>query len=139
MTRQDLPQVLAIEAASFPLPFSENLFHMELNLDIAHLLVVKEAELVMGYLDFWHLENEIHVINIAVHPERRQEGVGSYLMEFLVQYGREHRATQIFLDVRESNQAAIRLYQKFGFLKIDRRKGYYQNNNEDALVMERRL
>jgi len=64
MSRDDLSQVLAIEKVSFPLPFSQNLFHMELDLNIAHMLVADEGEAILGYLDFWHVDRELHVINI---------------------------------------------------------------------------
>ncbi len=139
MTRDDLPQVLVIEKASFPLPFSENLFHMELDLNIAHMMVAVSGEQVLGYLDFWHVDSELHVINIAVGVEARQQGIGSRLLDYLLAYGEEHSADRSYLDVRESNQAAIGLYEKFGFERIDVRKGYYQDNEEDALVMQLKL
>lgn len=136
MARGDLPQVMAIERVSFPLPFSENLFQMELGLQIAHLMVAKEQGRVVGYLDFWHVDHEMHVINIAVHPDRRRQGIGTLMMQYLLDYRDRHGAEQIYLDVRKSNHAAIALYKRFGFRKIDVRKGYYQDNEEDALVME---
>lgn len=139
MTREDLPEVLAIERASFPLPFSEKLFQMELKLNIAHLLVATQDDEVKGYLDFWHVDTEMHVINIGVSPSSRQLGIGSLLMEYLIDYGKQHKVEHIFLDVRESNKAAIGLYLKFGFEQIDVRKGYYHDNQEDALVMARKL
>ena len=139
MRSEDLSQVLAIERVSFPLPFSEKLFLMELDLNIAHLLVAKQADEVKGYLDFWHVDREMHVINIGVSPSSRQFGIGSLLMGYLIAYGERNKADHIFLDVRESNQAAIGLYNKYGFKQIDVRKGYYQDNEEDALVMERKL
>lgn len=135
MTHKDLPQVLAIEHVSFPLPFSENLFHMELDLNIAHMMVAKSGNDVKGYLDFWHINGEMHVISIAIHPNARKQGIGTQLMNYAIEYGKNNRAKQIYLDVRESNSAAIKLYEKFGFEKIDIRKGYYQDNEEDALVM----
>ena len=139
MTRDDLPQVLVIEKASFPLPYSENLFHMELDLNSAHMMVAVSGDLVLGYLDFWHVDSELHVINIAVGLKARQQGIGSRLLHYLVTYGGEHSADRIYLDVRESNQAAVGLYEKFGFEQIDVRKGYYQDNEEDALVMQLKL
>ena len=139
MKREDLPQVLEIERVSFPLPFSENLFHMELDLNTAHMMVAKTGETILGYLDFWHVDSEMHVINIAVGPQSRQQGVGHALMTYLVDYGCCQQVSRIFLDVRESNQAAIKLYQKLGFEQIDVRKGYYQDTEEDALVMQRKL
>jgi ribosomal-protein-alanine N-acetyltransferase len=139
MTREDLPQVLEIERVSFPLPFSENLFHMELDLNSAHMMVAKLGDEVRGYLDFWHIDNEMHVINIAVSPRSRREGIGSQLMRYLAEFGNRKQAELIYLDVRESNVAAINLYKKCGFEQIDIRKGYYQDNEEDALVMELKL
>ncbi len=139
MSESDLPQVLAIEQVSFPLPYSKNLFLMELNLNIAHLVVACEGETILGYMDFWHVDTELTVINVAVHPQSRGLGVGSYLMEYLIKYGTEYKVEQVFLDVRESNTAAIALYKKFGLKPIDVRRGYYQDNEEDALVMELKL
>ena len=137
MRREDLAQVLAIERESFPLPFSENLFHMELGLNIAHMLVAVEGEVVYGYVDFWHVDNEMHIINIAVAPVKRGQGIGSFLMESVVSYAQEHKVDHIYLDVRESNYRAIALYRRYGFEQVDIRKGYYQDNEEDALVMVR--
>lgn len=137
MTREDLPQVLAIERESFPLPFSENLFHMEMGLNIAHMLVAKAGGAVCGYIDYWHVDSEMHVINIAVAPKQRGHGVGGIMMQHLIDYSSQHKVEKIFLDVRESNKAAIGLYKRFGFEQIDVRKGYYEDNEEDALVMVR--
>ena len=139
MVRDDLPQVLAIEQVSFPLPYSENLFLMELDLNSAYLLVAKQADEVKGYLDFWHVDTELHVINIAVSPKTRGQGIGSRLMSYLVDYARQKQADRIYLDVRESNQSAINLYKRFGFKQTDVRKGYYQDTEEDALVMQLKL
>ena len=139
MSSKDLPEVLAIEQQSFPLPYSENLFRMELELKIAHLFVARQQQEILGYLDFWHVSREMNVISIATHPAARRRGVGAHLMTHLVNYGRTQQVEQIFLDVRESNQAAIALYKKFGFQAIDIRKGYYQDNEENALVMELKL
>lgn len=139
MCREDLPQVLAIERESFPLPFSENLFHMELGLNIAHMLVAVEGETVCGYVDFWHVDNEMHVINIAVDQKLRGRGIGAILMDSVLNYAQEQSVDHIYLDVRESNYRAIALYRRFGFEQVDVRKGYYQDNQEDALVMVRNL
>lgn len=135
MTQGDLPQVLAIEEASFPRPFSQKLFETELQLSIAHLYVAKEETGLVGYIDFWDAGAEIHLINIAVHPERRHQGIGARLMERLLDYASQNRVGEIYLDVRVSNKTAIALYAKFGFKEISVRKGYYQDNNEDALLM----
>jgi len=102
MTREDLPMVMAIERESFPLPFSENLFHMEMGLNIAHMLVAKAGGDIFGYMDYWHVDAEMHVINIAVATQQRKRGVGGMMMEYLIDYGSQHKVERIFLDVRES-------------------------------------
>ena len=135
MTPEHLPEVLAIEKVSFPLPFSENLFQMELHLSVAHMMVGCDGKKVVGYFDFWHIAPEIHLINIAVHPEYRQQGVGSQFMNAMIQYGRAHQVKEIYLDVRESNWRAMRLYEKFHFKPVAVRDAYYQDNKENAIVM----
>lgn len=141
MTLEDLPDVLKIEQVSFPLPFSQTLFQTELKLDIAHLYVAKERSSatpsLIGYIDFWDIGSEIHLINIATHPDWRRKGVGGALLDFLIKYAHRHRTEEITLDVRPSNTAAVSLYEKFGFKEIGRRKKYYQDNDEDAIVMRR--
>ncbi|MBI1908791.1 MAG: ribosomal protein S18-alanine N-acetyltransferase [Deltaproteobacteria bacterium] len=135
MVRSDLSQVILIEKDSFALPYSESLFQMELNLSIAHLYAAKQGERIVGYIDFWHVTDEIHLINTAVHPGDRRRGIGSLLISFLIDYAKRVKARQIYLDVRRSNAPAIGLYKKFGFDQVGLRKGYYRDNNEDALVM----
>lgn len=138
MTAEDLPAVLAIENVSFPTPFTENLFRMELDLDVAHLYVARTSPAeknIVGYVDFWRVGSEIHVITIAVVPSFRRRGIGSVLIDFVLDDARKNRIEQISLDVRPSNEAAIALYRRYGFAEIGRRKGYYQDNNEDALVL----
>ncbi len=135
----DLNEILKIEQVSFRNPFTENLFAMELKLDIAHLDVAKCDGRVVGYIDFWHVGPEIHLINIAVAPDFRRRHVGSVLMEYLVNTARQRRCEEIYLDVRVSNAGAIALYEKYGFLRDAIRKEYYRDNREDAIVMRLRL
>lgn len=140
MTLEDLSEVLSIEEASFPRPFSRKLFETELQLAIAHLYSAKQEGRLVGYIDFWDSGREIHLINVAVDPNKRHLGVGTRLMEALIDYakpesGKHKRTKEIYLDVRVSNRPAIALYTKFGFKEVSIRKGYYQDNNEDALLM----
>lgn len=136
-SREDLGEILAIEQASFPNPFTRDLFEVELRLKIAHLLVLKRGETVVGYMDFWHVADEMHLINIAVHPEKRRQGIATLLMDHLIAYAQEKGVRVIFLDVRVSNGSAIALYEKYGFKSAGVRKGYYKDNQEDAVVMKR--
>ena len=136
MTPEDLPQILAIEEVSFPVPFSENLFHMELNLSVAHMFVgVVDREKIVGYFDFWHIGPEIHLINIAVAPTYRQQGVGGQFMQSMMDFAKKHEVKEFYLDVRESNHKAIQLYERFGFQSMAIRDAYYTDNKENAIVM----
>ena len=135
MKEEDLPAVLAIENVSFATPFTENLFRMELNLNVAHLCVARKNGVVLGYIDYWRVGPEVHLITIAVQPESRKHKIGSILVEFMLDDARKNSAEQVSLDVRSSNDAAISLYHKFGFQKTGLRKAYYRDNNEDALVL----
>lgn len=140
MTLEDLPQVMAIENASFTKPFSENLFRMELNLDVARLYVARKPEdpqpaRLVAYIDYWLVAKEIHLITLAVHPEMRKQGIGSLLVDFMLKEGEKAGVDHVTLDVRPSNKAAIALYRKFGFVESGLRKRYYQDNQEDALIL----
>lgn len=138
-TLRDLEPILEIEKKSFRNPFTRNLFEMEFRLEIAHLQVARLAGEVVGYIDFWHLTDEIHLINIAVHPDVRRQGVATALLNFMIGYADQHQVRQITLDVRVSNEAAIALYRRYRFETLSVRKRYYQDNDEDALVMALRL
>lgn len=135
MKAEDLPAVLAIENVSFATPFTENLFRMELDLNVAHLYVARKDGAVVGYIDYWRVGPEVHLITVAVHPDWRKHKIGSTLVEFMLEDAQKNSVEQISLDVRPSNEAAISLYRKFGFQKTGLRKGYYRDNNEDALVL----
>jgi ribosomal-protein-alanine N-acetyltransferase len=135
MKESDLPAVLAIENVSFPTPFTESLFRMELNLNVAHLYVAKKESRIVGYVDFWRVGPEMHLITIAVHPEFRKLHIGSALVEFMIDNAKTHRVEHISLDVRPSNGSGMALYEKYGFRQTGLRKGYYQDNQEDALVL----
>ncbi|QQR80304.1 MAG: ribosomal protein S18-alanine N-acetyltransferase [Deltaproteobacteria bacterium] len=115
MTEKDLPEVLAIEQASFPMPFSENMFRTELLLDVASLWVVKIEERVAGYLDYWKVADEMHVITIAVHQEFKRKNIASKLLEHMIHDARHRKVSFISLDVRVSNTPALHLYNKYGF------------------------
>ena len=135
-TAGQIDAILKIERASFPNPFSRELFVTELKLSMAHLHVAMRAGEVVGYIDFWEVGPELHLINIAVRPELRRQGIGSAMMEFLLRYA-QRKAFEIYLDVRASNAGAIALYERFGFKPSGVRKGYYRDNGEDAVVMTR--
>jgi ribosomal-protein-alanine N-acetyltransferase len=135
MKETDLADVLAIEQASFPTPFTLNLFRMELNLNVAHLFVARKQQKIVGYIDFWRVGPEAHLITIGVDPKARKHGVGSKLVAFMLEDVKRNRVESVSLDVRPTNAAALKLYEKFGFRQVGVRKKYYQDNDEDALVL----
>lgn len=139
MQAEDIDRVLKIEQASFPQPYSRELFEEELLLDLAHPSVMKMGEMLVGFMDYWIIKDEMHLITIAVDPSYRRLGLGSRLITFLLDESIKKQVKKIFLDVRKSNQAAIALYEKFGFEKMAIRKKYYSDNDEDAIVMEKKF
>ncbi|MBL7684652.1 MAG: ribosomal protein S18-alanine N-acetyltransferase [Deltaproteobacteria bacterium] len=139
MRWEDLDVVLSIAQQSFPQPYSREMFLEEMSLDIAHPMVLKIRQKIIGLLDYWIVQDEIHLITIAIDPQYRQKGFGSLLMGHLETVAIEKQIRKIFLDVRKSNESAIQLYEKFGYLRVGSRKKYYTDNDEDALVMEKKI
>ncbi|MBF0528161.1 MAG: ribosomal protein S18-alanine N-acetyltransferase [Deltaproteobacteria bacterium] len=139
MTTTDLECILAIERGSFPHPWTKDGFMTELNRRPARCLVLLYDRAVCGYLIFWWLPPEMHLLNIAVHPSHRQQGLGRFLIKYMLDYGRETGIHEVFLEVRPSNTAARRLYESLGFSAIGIRKNYYSEEHEDAIVMTCRL
>ncbi len=139
MEREDIDRVLKIEQASFSQPYSRDLFEEELVLDLAHPCVMKTSDMVVGFMDYWVVRDEAHLITIAIDPSYRKLGLATQFMEYLLKDCAEKKVRKIYLDVRKSNVAAITLYEKFAFQKISVRKKYYSDNSEDAIVMEKRF
>jgi ribosomal-protein-alanine N-acetyltransferase len=148
MGTADLEAVLEIERASFRTPWSRQAFLHELERNrVAGLWVARgershqaaERTPVVGYLCLWAVADEVHVTNLAVHPARRGEGVGRLLLGTLLARHRALGARRAFLEVRPANAEARRLYQGLGFKEVGRRRGYYVDTGEDALLLEARL
>ena len=136
MQESDLPMVHAIEVLSFPTPWSmESLYKEIAENPAARYLVLSQDDEVIAYAGVWLLLDEGHITNLAVHPKHRRKGLASAILAALLRlcccYG-VHAAT---LEVRPSNQAAIKLYESFGFTVTGLRKGYYTDTKEDALLM----
>lgn len=136
MQLDDLPQVLEIERLSFPTPWSERAFRGELTVNsYAHYLVAELGERVVGYGGMWVIVDEAHVTNIAVHPRHRRSGIGRLLLKALLEQAADRGCDRVTLEVRKSNRPAQHLYQSYGFVPRGIRRGYYTDNNEDAIVM----
>src|SRR5688572_32117991 len=140
MTLDDLDEVLAIEKLSFHTPWSRAAFRYELTQNrVARSLVARAGSEIAGYLCLWEIGHEIHITNLAVHPRWRGQGLARALLHAMLEDGRARGVTLAFLEVRPSNTEALGLYESLGFSVIGRRKGYYFDTGEDALVMETRL
>jgi ribosomal-protein-alanine N-acetyltransferase len=135
MYPEDLEQVLAIERVSFPRPWNRSSFLSELDRPPAVCLVLRDGAMIAGYLVFWLIDIEIHMLNIAIRPEMRGKGLGLFLLKYMLDYGRETGAQKVYLEVRPSNLTAQKLYRRAGFVLSGRRKNYYAEEGEDALLM----
>ena len=131
--------ILEIERTSFPLPWDSNSFSMEVGRSISHLWVSVTDEVLVGYICFWIFANEIHLMNVAVHPEWREKGLGEGLLCKMIEVGVCRGAKSAWLEVRPSNLAAISLYEKAGFNEVGLRPRYYKETNEDAIIMSLHL
>lgn len=132
---KDLPRVLRIERESFPAPWSAAMFALELTRADSLCLVGEADGEIVGYVVCSQLDLDWHLMNIAVPPPCRGRGIAKALMtSLLAELGNEARMT---LEVRPSNQAAIALYESFGFMLAGRRTRYYADTGEDALIMWR--
>ncbi len=138
LSEKDLPEIMEIESMSFTSPWSENLFRQELRNERVEVMGARFLNHLLGYVVLWHGFRETHIMNIAVHPHFRRRGIGSMLLEYAINRARM-KSDVLLLEVRVSNVPAIQLYKRYGFLPIGLRRKYYSDNNEDALVMMKRL
>jgi ribosomal-protein-alanine N-acetyltransferase len=139
MRKEDLDQVLVIEQISFTMPWSRNLFLSEFrNAPVSLMLVARstsEPEAIIGYIVCWIVADELHILNLATEPARRRKGTARLLVLAALKYGFERNVRRAFLEVRASNEAALNLYEGFGFVRSMVRRGYYDLPVEDAVVM----
>ena len=138
MTEFDLDAVLAIEQASFPAPWRRDHFLHELAAPHSFPFVARADGAVVGYVCLQSLFEEAQILNIAVEPQQRGRGIARMLMGHVFAVARDQGAEFMALEVRESNVAAITLYERFGFCRTGQRKGYYEGK-EDAVLMEKAL
>jgi ribosomal-protein-alanine N-acetyltransferase len=137
MLASDLAAVQHIAAVCFPVPWTRDEFEKELLRDYSMLRVLRPSlrDPVCAFANYWHVSDEIQLMNVATLPESRRQGHGSALLQDLVQNARDRRAQLITLEVRRGNVSARALYRKFGFVEQGIRQQYYSDNGEDALVM----
>lgn len=143
MTSGDLKTVSEIEAVSNPEPWTYNDFEDSLAKEdgTTILLVAEEESVVIGYLVLYTAAGESEIVTIAVSPSARRRGVGLELIEKAIAFSKESSLyiEEINLEVRFSNEPAIKLYEKLGFETVGKRPNFYRNPKEDALLMKRIL
>ncbi len=136
MTLKDLEQVVAIDQVSFSLPWPARSFQFELTDNAASRSWVVDLDgRVIAMLVGWFIVDELHVATIAIHPEFRSQGLGKSILLHALCSAKEEGAVKAFLEVRESNEVAQKMYRNFGFVEDGRRPGYYKDNGEDAILM----
>ncbi len=133
----DLPQVIAIERRAFTTPWSLAMFVLELSKPTGICLAALLDGRIVGYVVCSRYVDDWHVMNIAVDPNLRRQGIASTLLESLFAQA-DGPGEQYTLEVRPSNVSAIGLYERFGFYTAGKRRGYYHDNREDALIMWRK-
>jgi len=156
MRLEDIPQVIGVDALSFPSPWSPASYTFEIvNNSTSHMIVLEmqrqaspgwrrmwqrlggqpEPTVIVGYAGMWNIGGEAHISTIAVHPNWRRQGLGEALLNGLLTRAAALNSEYSVLEVRVSNQSAQALYDKYGYEIVGDRKGYYRDNNEDAYLM----
>ncbi|MBI3812303.1 MAG: ribosomal protein S18-alanine N-acetyltransferase [Nitrospirae bacterium] len=138
MTPGDLDEVMPVEEVSYAIPWKRPMFEAELHGNpFARLFTARDSEqnALLGYVCFWMVFDELHLLNLSVRPDRRRIGIGEELARWTLSWARENGARLATLEVRASNEAAKRLYEKLGFKVVAVRQGYYREPKEDAVIM----
>jgi [ribosomal protein S18]-alanine N-acetyltransferase len=144
MRETDVASVAALEALSFPTATTdvgptkerEGRLREELARPWSHAWVVRDAsDRAIAFLLVWHVADEIHVLNVATHPSHRRRGIGRSLVDATIEFARAKKATHVRLEVRRSNESALRMYRPAGFFVVAIRKSYYPDG-EDAIDMD---
>lgn len=135
MNKSHIDGIMEIEKDSFAIPWSRASVEKELRNNLAIYTVVKENDKVVGYGGMWHVVNEGHITNIAVHKDYRRKGIGNIIVNKLIEIAEEKEMIGLTLEVRKSNVPALELYRKNGFKLEGIRPEYYEDNKEDAYIM----
>ena len=137
MRQEHVAQVAELEKLCFRDPWSENSVASELNNPLSLWLVAVDGERVAGYVGSQTVMEESDMMNVAVHPDYRKQGIATALIVGLVEELRKRGSRCLTLEVRASNETAISVYRKLDFQEVGRRKNYYRNPREDALIMRK--
>lgn len=135
-----IDEIYEIENSSFSIPWSKQIFYEMSEVPwIRFYTAIENDNNVIGYGGLNHILDEGQIINIAVHPDYRQMGIGDMLMHKMIDYAENNDIAVLTLEVRESNIIARKLYEKYGFRKVGIRKKYYTHPNEDAVLMNKNI
>lgn len=140
MTAGDLPAVIEIEKIAFKHPWSPELLRRELSHEWSTILLAEELApdaryRLLGFLIYWIVHDELHILNIATAPDHRRRGVARAVLAVALAHGRARRCTLATLEVRRNNEGALNLYRSFRFRAVGIRPNYYVDEGEDAIVM----
>lgn len=135
MQLADVEQVAALDEKCFPTPWSESAYITEVHNHSAYYVVARLGEKVVGYAGAWLIMDESHITTIGVDPKYQRQGIGERLLANLLREAIRRGIERSTLEVRKFNHVAQRLYRKYGFHAVAVRKGYYTDNNEDAIIM----
>ena len=140
MQLRHIPEILGIERELFPAPWSDGMFLQEVEETWLSRSFVGEVDgVVAAYIVAWLMRDEVHILNLAVARAHQRQGIARRLLVYMTDVAREAGCRILTLEVRVSNMPARILYQSMGFAPVGVRRRYYHDNNEDALVMTRRL
>lgn len=139
MRQLDLSRVMQIELECFTMPWSEATFRGLLRRNDADLVVAEVDGEVVGYAAFWAVLDQGELGNVSVTTKWRRQGIGNRLVRTILQRARERNVREVYLEVRVSNAGAQNLYRSYGFEEVGRRRNYYLDPVEDALVMKKLL
>lgn len=139
MQPEDLDEVVKIERQSFSDPWSKENFRAELELPFSWVWVAKIEDRLIGYCCCWKIEEELQIANLAVHSDFRNQEIGKKILQEILNKACQRKVKKVTLEVRESNQAALKLYDTFGFVEVGRRKKYYRKPAEDGLILAKTL
>ena len=135
---KDIDAIAGLDKLCFSVPWSRDAYARELRTNkLAFYIVAEEDSELIGFAGLWGIIEEGHITNVAVHPAYRNKGLGRSLVSRLIEVAEEYGIEKYTLEVRPTNEAAIRLYEKLGFKSVGRRPHYYEDNDEDALIMWR--
>ncbi len=139
MQETDLDEVVAVEQASFAAPWTRKMFQDELANPQSRTIVFRREGVLVGYVCFWVVLDEIHIMNIAVKSDMRSQGYGAIMLTSTEPAWATQGVNKILLEVARKNRAAKRLYQKCGFVAVGFRRNYYNAEHDDAILMEKTL